>query len=253
MSDVSTTSYTAREGRGDVLNSTCQLYVWLYANYSDDEPEVDDIVPYLKETLDKVYENTLVDRYEINVYDGNPEITETSQIYDDGGFKQEWRTWLSDHSFTDYKGIHVCVTDAYDMATAENVETSDYSSTSANGQTAFTTKTDATVGTASGNRDRYCNFACQEPMHNVIRADLDSVNDMFKSNHHHHEHDLGHVDGNGAVTPLATLYAGNDPRNGEQHASHGTCSTAYSYGDAYNNMLTGCSIDAIDITARTEI
>lgn len=251
MQEMTTTSYTVREARGDPISSNCQLYIWLYANKSDDEPEVDDIVPYLKETLNQVYDNTIVDRYEINVYDGNPDITETSQIYD-GGFKEDWRTWLSNHSFTDYKGVHVCVTDAYDMATAEYVETSDFDSTTPNGRTAFTTKTDATVGTASGNRERYCNFACQEPMHNVIRADLDYVNDMFDSNSISHEHDLGHVTGNGAVTPLATLYAGDDPRLDADHASHGECSTPYSYGDKYHNILTDCSIDAINETAQVE-
>lgn len=229
-------SYSALHSRGDPLAANRHTYLYLYPNTSSENSTCEnEVADAIKGAFDQLYDNAVIDYYEININYDYPNKDDSTKSDFQTGFYDEFLD--NEGDYRDYTGCHVGVANGYDHAGAENANSP--------GGSAFATAVGADVGTA-GSQSRYTNFAVQEPMHSYMRWDLSEVRAMGDGDSHMHEHDLGVIySGLKHVSPLATLYEST-------HAQHGDCTDAASWAGTYSNSITNCTIDAVDYTASYE-
>lgn len=242
--------YTVLESRGTPEVGGENLSVFLYPNKSGDRYEAEwPVRNAVKDACDEIYENTSVQYYEISLYNSESEVNEVEGEDDGGTYFSNFKSWLSAQGYYDYNGVHLGVTDSTNFANAEHV---------AKGETAWVNGTAAFVGTAGGydvdvyDKNRWENLAIQEPVHNIVCSEYDSVSDMTEGD----EHDLGKIDSNGDSTPMLTFYERSDTHpdlnSDPDRSGKGECGPDNNWGESHTRDLTNCTLDAIGYTATTE-
>lgn len=87
-----------------------------------------------------------------------------------------------------------------------------------------------------------------EAMHPLINKTNSNVESMIKTTDstYSHEHDLGVVYWEGAVSPIGLGYVNDD----EGHVWHGNCSPDNTYNMSFTHDISWCSEDALCYTSR---
>lgn len=240
--------FTTLETRGTPEVGEEILAVYLYPNESGDRYEAEyPVRNAVKHMCDEVYNNTVVQYYEINLYDYESSVNEVEGEDDGSTYFNNFKSWLNNQGYYDYRGIHMGVTDSTNFANAEYV---------GKGETSWVSGTAAFVGTAGGysvtsnDKARWKNLAVQEPIHNMVCSEYSYVSNMMSGD----EHDLGKINSSGQSTPMLTFYERSDTHPNRQHdrSGKGDCGPDNTWAETHTLDLTSCSIDAIDYTSYNE-
>jgi len=223
--------------------------VILYPNsYQVQQNETSDsgiVTNAVENGLEQLYNNNAIDGYEISqwyTYDSYPNLTSSSK----DTYKDEHLNWLENCSgfYPGYAGVHFGVTEGFDGA--GGVSYADYDNRNLDGhsnadETAFREGLMMVLG-LDGSDGRVKNFSIQEPLHVFMCQQVMYDQGVLPSKDSRDPWDDHHRCGkirNHNQTPLITTHPGL--------ADEKICKNKES-SSGYDQDLTSCSIDAVDVT-----
>lgn len=219
-------NYEAAESRGFPSNDSIPLSIMLYFNENFDAQS--EIVAGLKTGLDQLYDNTLMDYYEILVHQDTLDITiegDTQRERRNDFFDSWWNN--GDPVHPDYIGVHLASSNQFTGGEATGGQ---------NSGGAFTSAESAVDGTMCC-QDYYVNSHLHEVLHCTINSKINRVQQMGDN-----EHELGTIFSNNKKSPMASR---------EASGQAGECSSSYS-GDGETENLSQCEIEATELTIKQE-
>lgn len=233
--------YQIQTSRGDPISADTHMSIYQYPNTSSDDNEAENkMLEALTHMCDQLYDNTVVDYYEISITYDHPELGNDSDSTDgcgsdDYGLIDKFGEYLEGTSPP--VGAHLLVTDYITYGCAKLGD---------GGDTPFNSNWRHGVIGTENPEQFWKNGGIHEVMHNYLDADVISsalYDDSHSGQHRHHD--------------LGKLYCGwvGDPASPmcltyeDEHGHHGKCADSCYFDGSYDMTLTNCAVDALDQTA----